>query len=121
MRRRWKVLLAVAAMAYLAISWLAFLLPPRMETSPEVPAEATKAISHYCEGSDYLWRYPWGLPASVFWGEPFTHREFRLRKIVIQRVTDSRVRALCLSTGKAVWFELEGGERRLDSKMLLTY
>lgn len=92
-----------------------------MEASPEVPAEAIKAISHYCDGSDYLWRYPWGLPASVFWGEPFTHREFRLRKILIQRVTDSRVRVLCLSTRKAVWFELEGGEWKLDSKMILTY
>lgn len=113
--------MAVTALAYLAISWLAFLLPPRMESSPEVPAEAIKVISRYCDGSDYLWRYPWGFPASVFWGEPFTHREFRLRKIVIQRVTDSRVRALCLSTRKAVWFELEGVGWKLDSKMLLTF
>lgn len=106
---------------YLAVSWMAFLLQPRIRASSEVPAEAIKAVSEYCDQDNYLWDYPWGIPASVFWAEPIFHREFRTREIVLQQETDTRIRAHCRSTEKAVWFDLKDKVWELDHKMLLTF
>jgi hypothetical protein len=121
MKRHWKLWLTLFVVVYLAVSWAAFLLPPRIRASSDVPAEAIKAVSEYCGQDDYLWDYPWGIPASVFWAEPIFHRELRTREIVLQRVTDTRIRAYCRSTDQAVWFDRKDQSWELDPKMLLTF
>jgi len=121
MRRRWKLYLLIAVALYLGGSWLAFVFPPRIELGSGVPVEAVSALTEFCDNDDYLWRYHWGIPASVFWSEPLTHRELRLKRIVLERETDARIRATCLSTEQAVWFDLRDGAWRLDHSTILTF
>jgi hypothetical protein len=121
MKRHWKLWIPLTLIAYLAASWLAFLLPPRIKPLPNVPRDAANAVSAFCSGSDYLHRYPWGIPAAVFWQEPFTHRELRLGQVVIELESDTRVRAFCRTTGVSAWFNSENGGWQLDHSTLLAF
>lgn len=122
MKRHWKRWLTLVVAVYFGVSWIAFLLRPRIHASPEIPPEAIKAITEYRDQDDYLWEYPWGIPASVFWAEPLTHREFRTRELVLHKEKDTSIRVFCRSTERVVWFILEGDEWKLNhNRMLLTF
>jgi len=106
-KRQWGIGLTMVVLVYLAASWTVFIGCPPIHALPGVSAEAIAAVTDYCDDNDYIWKYHWGIPGAVFWAEPFTHREWRTRKIVVTRESDTLIRAEC--RGLAAWFELKGG------------
>jgi hypothetical protein len=121
--RKKKLLLraGLIVVLYLALSWSAFLLPPRFEIDPGVPPAAEDAVREFCRESDYLYEHPWGIPASRFYAEPFTHRELREGKIVVHLLPSGKVTAISGSTEIGMVFLQKDGKWKPDYSLMLDF